>query len=258
MTEQQTRRNTAAQDLAQLIDPQVWQARDKDQHTIGAQFDFAARRSESLAAAERVVGAGLLASAPDTPGHHVMVTVDPARNCGAASITRTMVPLYAAIGLLLAGDTEDIVCEEYDLTTPELRLVAALAEEVRGFLAERRSAPELSGDVVATVADALSAVRLEIGDNTRSLIADGQWKQIHLSVSERRTIAEIAITAMPALAISREQVRTAAESLFRWNTEVPGQPRFVLHNVTEGVDREPHEVLVEQVLNCAGIEVTDD
>lgn len=84
---------------------------------------------------------GLLAgaSAPASPGHHVMVTVDPARNMGSASITRAMVPLYAPMGLLLAGDTEAVVREEYNLTEGELRLVAALTEDVRGFLAEREA-----------------------------------------------------------------------------------------------------------------------
>ena len=79
-------------------------------------------------------------------GHHVLVTVDGARNCGSASISRRMVPLYAPLGLLLAGDTEETVREEYDLTEAELRLVAALAEEVRGFLAEREAVVQEGGE----------------------------------------------------------------------------------------------------------------
>jgi hypothetical protein len=40
--------------LAELIDPQVWQAREEDQKTIGAQFDFHERRRQSTEAAKRV------------------------------------------------------------------------------------------------------------------------------------------------------------------------------------------------------------
>lgn len=41
--------------IARLIDPQVWEAQESDQTTLGSQFDFSERRHQSLAAAERVL-----------------------------------------------------------------------------------------------------------------------------------------------------------------------------------------------------------
>ena len=46
-------------------------------------------------------------------------------------------------------------------------------------------------DVVRQAADALAEVWIDIGPNARSLIADGTWKRMRLSVSERREIAEV-------------------------------------------------------------------
>lgn len=46
------------EDLARLIDPEVWAAREEDQKTIGTQWVFKTRREFSLSAAERVAGAG--------------------------------------------------------------------------------------------------------------------------------------------------------------------------------------------------------
>lgn len=43
-----------AQQLARLIDPWVWHAREADQITLGASHEFTTRRAQSLQAAQRV------------------------------------------------------------------------------------------------------------------------------------------------------------------------------------------------------------
>lgn len=62
---------------------------------------------------------------------------------------------------------------------------------------------------------------------------------------------------LPGLGVTREQVRDAAHALFLWNNELAGEPRFVLHHVTGGVDREPYGALVDEVLHHLGITVQE-
>lgn len=57
--------------------------------------------------------------------------------------------------------------------------------------------------------------------------------------------------------VTRTQVRTAATALFEWNNELAGEPRFTLHHVTGGVDREPYGALVDEVLHHLGITVQE-
>lgn len=76
---------------------------------------------DELAERRRTAGAG--------PGHHVLVTVDEARNNGRASISRGMVPIWSPAGLLRAGDPVSVVREEFGLTEPEAAVVAALVED---------------------------------------------------------------------------------------------------------------------------------
>jgi hypothetical protein len=57
--------------------------------------------------------------------------------------------------------------------------------------------------------------------------------------------------------VTRADVRAAAHALFMWNNEVAGDPRFVLHHVTQGVDREPYGALVDEVLHHLGIPVQE-
>jgi hypothetical protein len=45
-------------ELARLIDPDAWLAREEDQVTLGGAWEFMTRRMESTAAAERVAAAG--------------------------------------------------------------------------------------------------------------------------------------------------------------------------------------------------------
>lgn len=75
------------------------------------------------------------------PGHHVLVTVDPERNGGRVSFNAGMVPLYAAIGLLNAGDSVEQVREEYALDEAQAAVVAALAEDFRDLAAGDEPAP---------------------------------------------------------------------------------------------------------------------
>lgn len=88
---------------------------------------------DELAERRRVVAAG--------PGHHVLVTVDPQRNGGRASFSAGMVPLYAAIGPLNAGDSVEQVREEYALDEAQAAVVAALAEDFRDLAAAGEPAP---------------------------------------------------------------------------------------------------------------------
>lgn len=76
---------------------------------------------DELAERRRVVGAG--------SGCHVLVTVDPGRNHGRVSISRGMTPVWAAAGLLRAGEPVEVVRGEYGLTEPEAVLVQALLED---------------------------------------------------------------------------------------------------------------------------------
>ena len=64
-------------------------------------------------------------------------------------------------------------------------------------------------------------------------------------------------TVLPPFGITRERVRAAAHALFEWNNELPGDPRFTLHHVTGGVDREPYGALVDEVLHHLGITVQE-
>ncbi len=68
---------------------------------------------------------------PTSPGHHVQVTVDPRRNHGRASISRSMVPIWSPAGLLWAGDPVEVIRDEFDLTAAEAVVVAALADDFR-------------------------------------------------------------------------------------------------------------------------------
>lgn len=63
------------------------------------------------------------------PGHRVLVTVDADRNNGRVSIARSMVPIWSPAGLLRAGDSVEVVCEEFDLTEAEAAVIAALVED---------------------------------------------------------------------------------------------------------------------------------
>lgn len=71
-----------------------------------------------------------------------------------------------------------------------------LSAETARLKRELASRPAIPADAVDSVAEALAEVRLQIGPNTRSLIADGHWKQMPLSLGERRTIAEVAVRAI--------------------------------------------------------------
>lgn len=76
------------------------------------------------------------------PGHHVLVTVDEARNNGRASITRSMVPIWSPAGLLRAGDPVEVVREEFDLTEAEAAVIAALVEDFSDLdLGDENAAP---------------------------------------------------------------------------------------------------------------------
>ncbi|MEU2040510.1 hypothetical protein [Nocardia niwae] len=45
-------------ELASLIDPDAWRAREDDQETLGSAFQFKIRRMHSLDAARRILAAG--------------------------------------------------------------------------------------------------------------------------------------------------------------------------------------------------------
>lgn len=93
------------------------------------------------------------------PGDHVMVTVDPARNCGSPSLSRRMVPLPAVLGLLLAGELLAVVRDEHDLTEAEARVVEALAEVVREL-----SSPEADQDRLVTALDSVASWCHQVAD----------------------------------------------------------------------------------------------
>lgn len=69
------------------------------------------------------------------PGQHAMVTVDPERNHGRASITRRMVPIWSPAGLLRAGDPVEVIREEFDLTEAEAAVIAALSDDFQDLAA---------------------------------------------------------------------------------------------------------------------------
>jgi DNA-binding protein YbaB len=85
------------------------------------------------------------------PGHHVMVTVDPARNHGRVSISRGMVPIWSAAGLLWAEDPIEVVRDEYGLTEAESAVVAALAEDFQDLCAQHQPPPDADACRVETV-----------------------------------------------------------------------------------------------------------
>lgn len=99
------------------------------------QFVQAIAWNASRAAAGELARRGLVNSLG--PGQHAMVTVDPDRNHGRASITRGMVPINAAVGLLRAGDPLELVREEFSLTEPEVAVVAALASDFQDLAEEQ-------------------------------------------------------------------------------------------------------------------------
>lgn len=91
------------------------------------QFVQAIAWNASRAAAGELARSGLINSLG--PGQHAMVTVDPARNHGRASITRRMVPIWSPAGLLRAGDPVEVIREEFDLTEAEAAVIAALVDD---------------------------------------------------------------------------------------------------------------------------------
>lgn len=123
-------------EVAELLRPFVLRL---GENTAG--FIAAGRRTVRLSGSERRELAADLAvlleelvvrrqAAAAGPGHHMLVTVDPHRNYGRASITRGMVPIWAAASVLRAGEPPEVVREEFDLTEDEVAVVAALAADV--------------------------------------------------------------------------------------------------------------------------------
>lgn len=76
------------------------------------------------------------------PGQHAMVTADPERNHGRASISRTMVPVWAPAGQLWAGDPVEAVRDEYVLTESEAAVVSALAADFQDLAARDEPPPD--------------------------------------------------------------------------------------------------------------------
>jgi hypothetical protein len=92
----------------------------------------------------------------------------------------------------------------------QMRVQLAVALDAATSLAWDDTIPH--DDVVRAAADALAEVKLNIGPNTRSLIADGTWKQMHLSVGERNDIALVLQQAgLLAGAVTNPTDATAAE-----------------------------------------------
>lgn len=65
------------------------------------------------------------------------------------------------------------------------------------------------------------------------------------------------LKVLPRQGVTRAQVRDAAHQLFLWNTEHPNDPKFVLHHVAGGCDREPYGALVDEVLHHLSIPVQE-
>lgn len=126
------------------------------------------------------------------PGDHVMVTVDPARNGGSASLSRRMVPLPAALGLLLAGEPLATVRDEYDLTEAEGRVVEALAELVREL-----SAPAAERDYLTAALDELVAYARRRADGHR--MGAESHSSIQAEIADEQTQWVRAFTAVASL-----------------------------------------------------------
>lgn len=164
---------------------------------------------------------------------------------------------------LLAGHIADALAERGLLVSAEpaaddvVQLDAQLEELCTscGEKAYNHPLGELCAvrDMVETVADALAEVRLQIGPNTRSLIADGHWKQMPLSVGERRMIAEMAVAAVPKLAVSQGQVHAMAAALHE--LDCPSPPPV------PGMHHDDHwkawVSTIEYALERAGVPVQD-
>lgn len=75
-----------------------------------------------------------------------------------------------------------------------LRSEAEQVERAAGLTPQASSAERDKEELVERIAAELADYCLNIGPNTRDLIASGSWKRMPLSVSERRDIAELAAT----------------------------------------------------------------
>lgn len=154
MTEEKPQSEAAISVIEQAVNDQLARV------TFGGdthQFVQAIAWNASRAAAGELARRGLINSLG--PGQHAMVTVDPDRNHGRASITRGMTPIKAAAGMLRAGDPLELVREEFDLTEPETAVVAALAGDFQDLAEEQlRPVYRERGQLVAVLASLFPAV----------------------------------------------------------------------------------------------------
>lgn len=91
------------------------------------------------------------------PGYHVLVTVDPDRNHGRASISSCQAPIHAAAGLLRAGETPEAVRAEFGLSAAALVVVAALSQDFADLAADLEDE-----DDVPPAGDACRPVRVPV------------------------------------------------------------------------------------------------
>lgn len=162
---------------------------------------------DELVERRRAVGAG--------PGHHVVVTVDPARNHGRVSISQGMVPIWAAAGLLWAEDPIGVVRDEYGLTETEAAVVAALAEDFQDLCAQHQPPPDAD------------ACRVE------AVTVDGQQEVVRVRGAEpmtdldRAMFAEMVAAARAHVAKHDEHIGVRQELARAWMgvaSRIPNSP----------------------------------
>lgn len=57
----------------------------------------------------------------------------PNQNLGAVSVLNGRAPVFAILGLLQAGETPEIVADEFGITLEQIEVLRRLADEARGW-----------------------------------------------------------------------------------------------------------------------------
>ena len=271
----------AVEDLARLIDPQVWQAREEDQVTLGSQWDFEERRRVSMAAAERVASVLLpkcrptatndqtgsselsgdvvesVAKAIYEAANRDIGDTDPWEECGYRDVYRGMA--RAAIAAMSEPahprSRPRNRWEECEHLQHEIDRLTAGADETPAEPGVNPTPGQWIAKWNAASAEHRFAWALAIMDASTEardcLVQDHAGELAALRAQ---------LAAMPEPAVSREQVEQAALFMFAVRTYTHGRPDYARKCWEQVIDddgREAWRRTARDLLAFAGITVED-
>lgn len=200
---------------------------------------------------------------------YVYLTDAPVRRTSSAMTTKINIDNdgeWNPVGVEVLGAVKVTIDGRVVLPTPDSPedLVEAVAREIcnvgrdHDLWASDEVGESAREDLRAEARAAISVMQLP-GGLINPAVQDVRLTPDELAALEARFKAQRSQppTVLGRPTVTRAQVRAAASALFEWNNELPDDPRFTLHHVTGGVDREPYGALVDEVLHHLGIRVQE-